>query len=55
MNNNTNTELIKGEKRAYMKEWRKNNKERVKIHNARYWLKKAQANNRKEDIKDDNK
>lgn len=55
MNDNINIELVKSEKRAYMKEWRKNNKERVKIHNAKYWLKRAQESQQKEGIKNDNK
>ncbi len=33
--------LIKKARNAYMKQWRKNNKERIKIINSRYWLKKA--------------
>lgn len=27
--------------RAYMREWRKKNKDKIKEHNARYWAKKA--------------
>ncbi|OOM16746.1 hypothetical protein [Clostridium saccharobutylicum] len=29
-------------KRAYMKKWRKNNKDKVKEHQERYWTKKAE-------------
>lgn len=32
-------ELIKKAKREYFKNWRKNNKDKVKEHNARYWKK----------------
>lgn len=28
-------------RRAYKREWRKNNKERIKEYNRRFWLKKA--------------
>lgn len=28
-------------RRAYKREWRKNNKERIEEHNRRFWLKKA--------------
>ena len=28
-------------RRAYKREWRKNNKERIVEHNRRFWLKKA--------------
>lgn len=30
-------------KREYYRKWRENNKDRVKEHNRRYWLKKAKA------------
>ena len=30
-------------KREYYKKWRDNNKDRVKEHNRRYWIKKAQT------------
>lgn len=29
------------ERRAYMREWRSNNKDKIKEHQKRYWLKKA--------------
>lgn len=29
-------------RRAYKREWRKNNKERIEEHNRRFWLKKAE-------------
>ncbi len=32
-------------RRAYQREWRSKNKERVKEHNRRFWLKKAAAAN----------
>lgn len=35
-------ELIKQAKRAYKKEWRAKNKDKIKAANERYWLKKAQ-------------
>lgn len=34
-------ELIKREKREYHKQWRANNKDKVKQHNKTYWQKKA--------------
>ncbi len=33
-------ELIEA-RRAYKREWRKNNKERIEEHNRRFWAKKA--------------
>lgn len=30
-------------KRAYMKEWRAKNRDKVKANNARYWERKARA------------
>lgn len=49
-----NEDLVKKVKQNYMKEWRKNNKDRVKIHNQRYWKKKAfdDLNKRKDDSND---
>lgn len=37
-----NEDLIKAEKRLYFKNWRKNNREKVKEHNARYWEKRVE-------------
>ena len=34
-------ELIKEEKRKYYKNWRKNNKDKIKKHNKDYWKKRA--------------
>jgi len=34
-------EKAKQERRAYMKEWRSKNKDKVKKHQQNYWLKKA--------------
>lgn len=41
-------ELIKEEKRKYYKNWRKNNKDKIKKHNKDYWEKRAmkQSNNK---------
>ena len=36
-------EEIKAVKRAYEKEWRANNKDKVRAKNQRYWIKKAMA------------
>ncbi len=30
-------------RRAYMREWRRKNRERVKAYNERYWNRKAEA------------
>lgn len=35
-------EIVRTEKRKYMKNWRKNNPNKVKASQDRYWLKKAQ-------------
>lgn len=35
-------------KRAYMKEWRSKNRDRIKANNARYWERKAKANSERE-------
>ena len=37
------TEEVKAVKRAYEKQWRANNKDKVRAKNQRYWLKKAIA------------
>lgn len=36
-------ELAREERKKYFKEWRANNKDKVKKHNATYWEKKAKA------------
>lgn len=41
--NEKETEMAKAAQRAYMKQWRKNNPEKVRRHNMNSWLKKAQA------------
>lgn len=30
-------------RREYYRKWRENNKDKVKVHNHRYWIKKAKA------------
>lgn len=40
-NQKTLEELALEERREYFREWRANNKERVKKHNATYWAKRA--------------
>lgn len=52
--NEEELKLVLAEKKAYMKEWRRKNKERVKIHNTRYWLKRSQENKLKGDEHHDN-
>jgi len=37
-------EKAKAEKNAYMREWRKKNKDKVKTIQDRYWKNKAKAN-----------
>ena len=41
-------ELGKAEYRKYKAEWRKNNKEKVRESNKRYWIKRALANKERE-------
>lgn len=41
----TEEELVLAAKRQYAREYRKNNKEKVKEANKRYWLKKAKEMN----------
>ena len=33
--------MIREARRAYMKEWRKNNSDKLRTYQERYWLKKA--------------
>ena len=40
-NQKTLEELALEERRAYFREWRANNKDKVKKHNATYWKKRA--------------
>lgn len=35
-------ELVKEERRAYFKKWRSENKDKVKKHNATYWVKRVE-------------
>ena len=41
MNNNIE-ELARQERLEYFRQWRANNKDKVKQHNQNYWIKKAQ-------------
>ena len=41
MDNNNSNEFIKAEQRAYMKEWRAKNKDKVRKNNQNYWKKRA--------------
>ncbi len=43
LNNNEKSveEIAREERRAYFREWRANNKDKVKKHNATYWEKRA--------------
>lgn len=41
-------ELAAEARRAYFKEWRAKNKDKVKQHNANFWLKKAAQKKEKE-------
>ncbi len=41
MTNNETANLIKEAQRAYKKQWRSQNKDKVKASNQKYWLKKA--------------
>ena len=50
-NNTTNTysneyleRLIKEDRKAYYKNWRSKNKDKIKEQNARYWKKRAEKN-----------
>ena len=36
-------------RRAYQREWRKKNKDKVRVNNLRYWERKAQKAAQKED------
>lgn len=44
-------EEIKKARREYKKEWRKNNPDKVKAANERYWLKKAVEKRAKEEVR----
>lgn len=46
-------EEIKKARREYKKEWRKNNPDKVKAANERYWLKKAAEKRAKEEGRKD--
>lgn len=43
MQNKSIEQLAKEERNAYMREYRKNNKEKIKQINANYWERKAKA------------
>lgn len=51
-NQKTIEELALEERRAYFREWRANNKDKVKKHNAAYWEKRAKR--RLEEKRDSN-
>lgn len=36
------TEAAKEAKRAYQREWRQNNREKIRAYNARYWAARAE-------------
>ena len=40
-------ELYRNIKKAYYKEWRKNNKDKIKKHNETFWKKQAEKLNNK--------
>lgn len=42
MKEKISNDLIKKEKCEYFKNWRKNNKEKIKRHNERYWQKRVE-------------
>ena len=42
MDNKTIEELARQARLAYFREWRANNKEKVKQHNANYWKRRAE-------------
>ncbi|MDD3187797.1 MAG: phosphatase [Bacilli bacterium] len=52
--NEEELKLAKAEKKAYMIEWRKNNKERIKVHNTRYWLKRSELRKGNEGVENAN-
>ena len=41
MTKDQNTDIIKEAQRAYKRQWRSQNKDKVQASNKRYWLKKA--------------
>ncbi|MCL2198763.1 MAG: phosphatase [Defluviitaleaceae bacterium] len=41
-------------KREYQREWRKKNRERVRLHNSRYWQKRAQKQEKERQGGEDN-
>ncbi|EJV41768.1 hypothetical protein [Bacillus toyonensis] len=50
MNEKELQELIKEEKREYMRDWRSKNREKVAANNARYWAKKAAERKAKQSV-----
>jgi len=47
-------ELIRKAQAEYRKQWRRNNPEKTKAHQERYWLKKAQQLKEQQEVKADN-
>jgi DnaJ-domain-containing protein 1 len=45
------TDEARAAKRAYMREWRKKNPDKVKANNERYWTKKYESMQTKEAVK----
>ena len=50
-NNKTIEEMARDERLAYFKEWRANNKDRVKKYNTAYWEKRAARKNEEKENK----
>lgn len=44
------TEEARKARNEYMKEWRKNNKDKVRANNQRYWEKRASRSKGKENV-----
>lgn len=57
MDNKTIEEIAREERLAYFRNWRANNREKVKQHNQNYWLRKAEQRleREKEETDDGNK
>ena len=49
------TEEAKEARRAYRREWAKNNPEKIKEHQARYWEKKAETIKQREENAEENR
>lgn len=50
-NNRTIEELARNERLAYFKEWRANNKDKVKKYNTAYWEKRAARKSKEKENK----